>query len=74
MKLPLGNEYNLNNINELKITDDFLSLDKNVIECQNKESLTDCSTRKYMNEILRDCNCLPFAIRNDENVSFKLYD
>ena len=36
--LKIGNEYNLNNVKEISVTDDFLTLDKTIIGCQNEES------------------------------------
>ena len=66
--LKIGNEYNLNNVKEISVTDDFLSLDKTIINCQNKESLEDCKTRKYIDILLEQCKCVPFAIRNYNEV------
>ena len=54
---------------EISVTDDFLTLDKSIIKCQNEESLQDCKTRKYIDTMVEQCNCLPFAIRNDNEVS-----
>ena len=59
----------MNNVKEISVTEDFLSLDKTIIECQNDESLQDCKTRKYIDTMVEQCNCLPFAIRNDNEVS-----
>ena len=68
MKLKVGHEYNLNNVKEIKVTEDFLTLDKPIINCQNDESLEDCKTRKYIDALNKKCKCLPFAIRNDDEV------
>ena len=62
LKLKIGNEYNLNNVKEIKISDEFLSLDKAIIKCQNKESLQDCQTREYIDAAIEKCYCIPFAI------------
>ena len=67
--LRIGNEYNMNNVKEISVTDDFLTLDKTVIKCQNEESLQDCETRKYIDTMVEQCKCLPFAIRNDNEVT-----
>ena len=66
--LKIGNEYNLNNVKEISITEDFLTLDKTIIKCQNEESLQDCKTRKYIDTMVEQCNCLPFGIRNNIEV------
>ena len=65
----MENEYNLNNVKEISVTDAFLTLDKTIINCQNQESLQDCQTRKYMDTMVEQCKCLPFAIRNEYEVS-----
>ena len=67
--LKIGNEYNLNNVKEITVTDDFLTLDKSIIKCQNEESLQDCKTRKYIDTTVEQCKCLPFGIRNNNEVS-----
>ena len=67
--LKIGNEYNLNNVKEISVTDDFLTLDKSIIKCQNEESLQDCKTRKYIDTTVEQCKCLPFGIRNNNEVS-----
>ena len=66
----MGNEYNMNNVKEISVTKDFLTLDKNIKKCQSKESLQDCKTRKYINTMVQQCKCLSFAISNDDEVSF----
>ena len=53
------------------ITDDYLSLDKTVTECQNDESHTDCVTNLFFDSLLKLCKCLPFGINNEEKVSNK---
>jgi len=69
LKLKVGHEYNLNNVKEIEVTEDFLTLDKPIIKCQNDESLEDCKTRKYIDALNKKCKCLPFAIRNDDEVT-----
>ena len=53
---------------EIEATDDFLTLDKDVTKCQNKESLGDCQTRLYIDALEKQCGCLPFSVRNTEQV------
>ena len=66
MKLQVGKEYNLNNVIEIKVTNEFLDLEKDVIGCQNDESYDDCNTRHYIEKLHNHCGCLPFTIRNSE--------
>ena len=54
---------------EISVTDDFLTLDKSIIKCQNEESLQDCKTRKYIDTTVEQCKCLPFGKRNNNEVS-----
>ena len=68
LMLKIGNEYNLNNVKEISVTDDFLTLDKTIIKCQNEESLQGCKTRKYIDTLVEHCKCLPFGIRNNNEV------
>ena len=66
-KMAPEKEYNLNNIKEIKVTQEFLTLDENVIQCQNGEYYNDCKTRKYVDEMLMKCGCLPFNMGNFGN-------
>ena len=61
-------EYNLNDLKEIIVTDSYLGLDENVRGCQNVEPLNNCTTRLYMDTLLRDCGCLPFNIRLSDKV------
>ena len=61
-------EYNLNDLKEIIVTDSYLGLDGNVKGCQNVEPLNNCTTRLYMDTLLRDCGCLPFNIRLSDKV------
>ena len=54
--------YNLNDIKEVKVTDDFHNLEESVKNCQNHEPIEACITRRYVESILEMCNCLPLRI------------
>ena len=62
LKLVVGKEYSLNVLKEIEVTEDFLGLDVDITECQNKESYDDCTTRHYRNSLLSTCKCLPIDI------------
>ena len=70
LQLKIGNEYNLNNVKEISVTDEFLTLDKTIINCQNEAPLDDCRTRKYVDTLIDQCKCLPFTIKNNNEVIF----
>ena len=68
VKLIGEGEYNLNALKEVKATDSFLGLDQEVRGCQNEVSLHNCSTRKHINTLIKQCGCLPFNIRLSDEV------
>ena len=68
LKLKVGKEYNLNNLKEIITTDDFLTLDREKIGCQNDESFNDCKTGQYLDALMNQCGCLPFSIENFNQV------
>ena len=68
MQLPGEGEYNLNNLIEVKVKESYLGLEKDVKECQNEEPTENCTTRRYLDTILRECGCLPFNIRTSNKV------
>ena len=61
-------EYNLNVLNEIAVTESYLGLDSNVINCQNEESQQNCTTRQFIDNLLLQCGCLPFSIRQSDKV------
>ena len=61
-------EYNLNVLKEIKATDSYLGLDKDVRKCQNDEPLFNCTTRKFIEDILTECTCLPSNLRISNKV------
>ena len=67
MTLPGEGEYNLNSLKEIKITNSFHELDKDVKMCQNYKSNDTydmCTTRYFMDQMRLKCGCLPYAIIN----------
>ena len=67
LKLSLEKKYFLNVIKEITITDSFMSMDKDVRGCQ-KESYDKCTTTKYINALMNECQCLPFQIIQSNKV------
>ena len=61
-------EYNLNVLKEIKATDSYLGLDQDVRKCQNDEPLFNCTTRKFIEDILTECTCLPSNLRISNKV------
>ena len=71
LKLDLELSYNLNSIKEIEVTDDFLTLDKKIINCQNKETKDDCTTSNYLDTIQRECECIPLKLRLSNKVIYQ---
>ena len=47
-------------------------MDKKIRGCQ-EESLNDCITRKYINDLVNKCQCVPFQIAQSNQVSNKTF-
>ena len=69
IKLVGEGEYNINDIREIKATESYLGMDQNIRECQNIEPFYNCTTRHYMDDLLRECKCLPLNIRISNQVT-----
>ena len=71
MKLYGEGQYNLNSVKEIKASEDFLGMDKSIRECQNEESFEVCKAKRYIEEFLDECKCLPFGIQHLYKVMYK---
>ena len=56
-------------VKEVTITKDYLGLDKDFLECKNKETYEKCTTRLYIEAIKEQCNCVPYRLKfySEEN-------
>ena len=61
MHLSLEKKHELNVIKEIAATNSFLSMDRKDIGCQ-EETFDECATRKYTNELINKCKCLPLQM------------
>ena len=61
--LSPGWQYNLNAVNDIKVTTGFMNHDNK--GC-SKEAREDCSTRSYVSRVTQGCGCLPFSTRTEE--------
>ena len=76
MKLNGEGTYALTAVKLIEVTNDFLDLAVDEIKCQNKESFEDCTTKLYLKSVEKECNCIPYRLRNftmQEQVKEKLY-
>ena len=62
-------EYNLNALKEIKVTDSYLGLDQGTRECQIDEPFYNCTTRHFVDTILKECGCLPPNLGHSYQVS-----
>ena len=54
---------------EIKVTNEFLGLNRKVTGCQHEETYDDCKTRSYIKALLNKCQCLPFNFNQANLVS-----
>ena len=59
MKLIGEGKYNLNTLKEIKVTESYLGIDRDVRACQNIQTIEKCRTQKYIRGIIGTCGCLP---------------
>ena len=64
----MENEYNLNVIKEITATSSFLSMERNVRKCRDDETFDECATSKFIDDLIKKCNCLPLNLRITEKV------
>ena len=58
----------MNVVKEIRVTDSFLGLEKDIRGCQTVDSFENCTTNAFVETSLEFCGCLPFNIRQSENV------
>ena len=68
MKLIGEGVYNLNELKVIEVTDSFLSMDQEDRKCQSNEPILNCTTKNYMEELIKQCGCLPFNTRSSDKV------
>ena len=68
LKLPLESTYNLNSVKTVTVSEDFLTLDENIRQCQDMEQYDDCSTKHFVEQLLNACKCLPIEMGTSDKV------
>ena len=56
--------YALTAIKDIKVTEEFLGLGREITRCQTRESRADCVSRRYEEQVLTSCHCAPLYIRS----------
>ena len=63
IKLLLEFDHNFTTIEELQAKDSFFTLGEEIRKCQ-EEPKNDCETRKYMDDLMNKCQCLPVQLKH----------
>ena len=50
------------------MSEDFLTLDENIRQCQDMEQYDDCSTKHFVEQLLNACKCLPIEMGTSDKV------
>ena len=66
LKLNGEGTYALTGVKQIEVTEDFLDLSEEVTKCQTKETFEDCTTKLYLESMEKECNCIPYRLRNFE--------
>ena len=57
-----GGSYLMSSVKRVDATLDFLKLPENVKMCQNEETLSECSSRRFQKNGVIECLCKPFGL------------
>ena len=55
------------------ITESYLGLEQHIRGCQNQEPLFNCTTRNYIESVIKNCGCLPLIIKLMSHMKVKLF-
>ena len=69
VKLIGEGKYNLNALKEIEVTDSYLGLSQEERGCQYSEHLDSCKTRKYIDNLMDNCGCIPLNIQLPDMVN-----
>ena len=62
IKLRSEGSYSISAVKEIKVTDAYLGLQEDVKKCQNVEPFENCTTRKYIDMVQKECKCVPYEL------------
>ena len=69
VKLIGEGKYNLNALKEIEVTDSYLGLSQEERRCQYNEHLDSCKTRRYIDNLMDNCGCIPLNIQLPDMVN-----
>ena len=70
--LPIDKYYRLYVVKEVSVTDSFLTLKETTKKCQKEQTLDECKTKRYIDNLKSKCNCLPYQLGLFEEESLVL--
>ena len=78
LKLYGEGKYALSAVKQIKVTEEFMKLDDEIKNCNNRQSYEECATKAYLEHLKQECKCVPYELRNysrlDEvNVNISLF-
>ena len=73
LKLHGEGSYQLTSVKDVRVTNEFLSLDVKDRKCQHESTLSDCQTDHYISQMKNICHCLPFSIWSPDKDKVKIY-
>ena len=56
--------YEVEEVKEVAITDDFVTLDEDSRKCQIVSTFEDCVTQYFLKALIDNCHCLPYNLQN----------
>ena len=68
VKIIEEGQYNLNNLKEISVTDSFMGLDRATRNCQEPVTYNKCKTWLHVENLRKECRCLPLSLRLSELV------
>ena len=64
MELTGEGNYEMEEVKQVAITDDFADLDENSRKCQTISRFEDCVTQYFLKALEENCYCLPYNLQN----------
>ena len=61
-------------VKEVKVTEEYLELDEDTRNCQNRETFEECTTKQYLSAVEKKCKCIPYCLKHfaDKNQVFQI--
>ena len=64
IKLLGEGDYALTDVQEFRVTEDFLGLDESIRGCKENKELERCEEKMFVEKVSSQCNCTPAELRS----------